>query len=548
MGWDEIRKARRRLSREQGTIIKDWGGRIPLALVYPNTYYLGMSNLGVHALYSQLNSYSQVACERVFWEIEGRENPSPPISLESQRPLSDFAVVLFSISYELDYFNVVNILKASGIPLYSADRDERHPLVMAGGPCIIANPVPLSPFFDCLGIGEAEPLVPAMLPVIAEGIGGKRSDWLKSLASLAGVYVPQYYSGKPVVRQWAKYLDDFPVGSVILTPDTELGDLYLIEVERGCNWGCRFCLVSGAFSPMRYRSIDSLIAQAEQGLKYRKRLGLVGAAVSDHPRIEELLLKLTQMGAELSISSLRIAPLSPVVLRELAKGGARTIALAPEAGSQRLRQLIKKNISEDDILKAMAKVAEPGIKQVKLYFMIGLPSETDEDIEGIIKLTLNCKEVIDRQQSGCRLTLNISPFVPKAGTPFQWLPMAQPSVLNRRLSRLKNSLMPKGIKIKAESPAWSQVQGILARGDVRLAEVLANMEEVSLSGWRRAVEKGNLDIDFYVDQRWDIGQKLPWDMIDLGIKAGHLKNELDKALAEQFGYYLVYLPPIGFTF
>ncbi len=530
MSWDEIEKARRRLSREQGTIIKDWGGRVPIALVYPNAYYLGMSNLGVHAVYRLLNSYDNVVCERAFWEAENRERQSPPISLESQRPLSDFATVVFSISYELDYFNVVSILKASGIPLYAADRDESHPLVIAGGPCIMANPVPLSPFFDGLAIGEAEPLVPAMLPVITEGIGGKRSELLKSLASLAGVYVPQHYSGKPVVRQWTKNLDDFPVASVVLTPDTELGGLYLIEVERGCNWGCRFCLVSQSFAPMRHRSIDSLLVQAEEGLKYRKRLGLVGAAVSGHPQIEELLPKLTAMGAELSLSSLRIAPLSPVVLKELARGGAKTVTLAPEAGSPRLRKLVKKGITEDDILKAVDQVAEQGLKQLKLYFIIGLPSETDEDIGAIIKLALACKEVINKKRSGCRLTLNISPFVPKAGTPFQWLPMAQPAVLNRRLSRLKNALMPKGIKVKAESPAWSQVQGVLARGDIELAEVLADVEELSLSGWRKAAAKHNIDIDFYAHQRWDTSQKLPWEMIELGTKAGYLELELDRAL------------------
>jgi radical SAM superfamily enzyme YgiQ (UPF0313 family) len=531
MGWDEIKEARRRLSREQGTIIKDWGGRIPVALVYPNSYYIGMSNLGVHALYRLLNSYSQVVCERAFWEIENRDNRVPALCLESQRPLSDFAVIAFSISYELDYFNVVHVLKASGIPLYAADRDHRHPLVIAGGPCIIANPMPLSPFFDCLCIGEAEPIVPVILPIITEGIGGKRGDLLQALASLPGVYVPQYYSGKPVVRQWTKNLDDFPVASVILTPDTELGDLYLIEVERGCNWGCRFCLVSQTFRPMRYRTIDSLTAQAELGLKYRRRLGLVGAAVSDHPQLEELLLKWGQMGAELSISSLRMAPLSSVVLREMARGGARTIALAPEAGSQRLRQVIKKGISEDDILEAMGRVAKQGIKQVKLYFMIGLPSETDQDIEEIINLTLNCKRILDRQQTGCRLILNISPFVPKAGTPFQWLPMTHPAILNRRLSLLKNSLTPRGIKLKWESPAWSQVQGVLARGDVKLAEVLADMEEVSLSSWRKAVEKCHLDINFYVHQRWGINQRLPWEMLDLGTKSGHLELELDRAMA-----------------
>ena len=530
MSWDEIKKLRRRLSREQGTIIKDWGGRLPIALIYPNSYYIGMSNLGLHAIYSLLNSYREVVCERAFWEAENRDKRLPTLSLESRRPLSDFAVIAFSITYELDYFNVVQILKASGIPLYAADRNERHPVVIAGGACIIANPLPLSPFFDCLCIGEAEPILPAMLPILSEGITGKRSDMLKALASLPGIYVPLAPSETPVVRQWASNLDDFPTTSTILTPDTELGDLYLIEIERGCNWGCRFCLVNNAFRPMRFRSIDKLIEQAKLGLRYRKRLGLVGPVVSDHPQLEELLVKLRQMGAGLSISSLRVRPLSRIVLREMAKGGARTITLAPEAGSERLRQVIKKGVSENDILEAMEKVAEQGIRQLKLYFMIGLPSETDEDIEEIINLTLKGKSILDKQQTGCRLSLNIAPFVPKAGTPFQWLPMAPLQTLNRRLSLLKNSLPTKGIKVKSESPAWSQVQGVLARGDIKLAEVLANIEQVSLSGWRQAVEKCHLDIDFYAHQYWDTSEKLPWAILDSGTEPERLKLELNRAL------------------
>ena len=519
-----------RLSREEGTVIKDWGGRLPVALIYPNSYYLGMSNLGIHIIYSLLNGYRQVVCERVFWEQGNRDKKLPTSSIESKRPLSDFAVLAFSISYELDYFNVVQILKASGIPLNAADRDERHPLVIAGGPCITANPMPLSPFFDCLCIGEAEPLLPAMLPTLFEGISGDRNELLKALSSLPGVYVPEHYSGTPVVRQWARNLDDFPATSIVLTPETELGDLYLIEVERGCSRGCRFCLVCNTFSPMRFRSADKLIEQARIGLTYRKRIGLVGPAVSDHPRIEEILSKLRQMGAGLSISSMRIGSLSNKVLKELTEGGVHTITLAPEAGSQRLRQVIKKGISEEDILEAIGRVSEQGIKQLKLYSMIGLPSETEEDIEEIIKLTLVIKDIIDKRQRGTRITLNIAPFVPKAGTPFQWLPMAPIQALNHRMALLKKSLPPKGVKLKCESPAWSQVQGVLARGDTSLAAVLADIDEVSLSGWRRAVEKHRLDVDFYAHQRWDTTQRLPWAVIDSGDKIEHLKRELGKAL------------------
>ncbi len=513
MGWDAVKRARRRLSREQGTIIKDWGGRLPIALVYPNSYYVGMSCLGVHAIYSLLNSYENVVCERVFWEREPQTPETPLISLESQRPLADFSVLAFSLNYEVDYLNVVQVLKASSIPLYAAERDDGQPLVMAGGPAITANPMPLAPFFDVLGIGEAEPILPKLLSRLFTGIGEERSSLLKALATLPGVYVPQHHSGAPLVRQRLKNLDEFPTASSVLTRDTELGDLYLIEVGRGCHWGCLFCLVSSAFSPMRFRSLASLVTQAEYGLRYRKRLGLVGPAVTAHPQIEELVVRLHQMGAGLSVSSLRIKPLSRLVLETLARGGAQTISLAPEAGSPRLRRLIKKGISSDDVLEAVSLVSKLGIKQLKLYFMIGLPSETEGDVAEISKLAINCKGILDRARSGTRLVLNIAPFVPKAGTPFQRLPMASLATLNQRLVLLKKGLVPRGIKLKAESPAWSEAQAVLSRGDAGVARVLASIEEVSLASWRRAVAKCTFDVDFYAHQRWEANQGLPWAVI-----------------------------------
>jgi radical SAM superfamily enzyme YgiQ (UPF0313 family) len=282
---------------------------------------------------------------------------------------------------------------------------------------------------------------------------------------------------------------------------------------------------------MRFYPLSSILSQAERGLNYRKRLGLIGAAVTDHPQIEEMMLRLRQMGAEFSASSLRIRPLSRTVLAEIAKGKARTVALAPEAGSQRLRQVIRKGISENDILEAMSKVAEQGIKQLKLYFMIGLPTETEAHIEAIITLARKCKAALAKIQPGSRLSLNIAPFVPKAGTSFQWLPMAPLKSLNNSLAMLRESLSPEGIKIKAESPAWSEVQAVLSRGDAHVAHVLASMEEVSLSGWRQAVEKCRLDIDYYAHQRWDTDKSLPWAAIDLGISPETLKLELDRALA-----------------
>ena len=501
------------LAREQGTVIKDWGGRLPIALVYPNSYYLGMSNLGIHALYRFLNNDESVVAERVFWEPETVDKRLGALSVESQRPLPDFAVLAFSISYELDYFNIAPILKSGGIPVFAAERDERHPLIIAGGPCVTANPMPLSPFFDCLCIGEAEPILPKLLPVLSGGIGGRRDDLLKSLARVPGVYVPKYPA--PVQRQWTKNLDEFPVASAVLTPDTELGDMYLMEVERGCQWRCRFCLVGTAFSPMRYRSLGNLLEMAKEGLKYRKRLGLVGPAVSDHPQLEPLLVSLREMGAKFAVSSLRVSSLSDRVLEEIVRGGAETITIAPEAGSQRLREVIRKGICEEDILRAIEKIADLSVKQVKLYFMIGLPSETDDDIEEIINLTLKCKAIFEQRRSGTRLTLNIAPFVPKAGTSFQRFPAAPVKTLGDRMAQLKDSLMPLGIKLKMESPLWSEVQAVLSRGDAKIANVLADIEKPSLSAWRRAVAKYDLDVDFYAHREWGEEERVPWGIIEL---------------------------------
>jgi radical SAM superfamily enzyme YgiQ (UPF0313 family) len=516
------------LSREESTVFKDWGGRLPVALIYPNSYYLGMSNLGIHTIYKLLNSYGDVVCERVFYE---KDQNIAPVSLESGRPLADFAVLAFSVTYELDYFNVVQVLRKSGFPLYTTERDERHPLIIAGGTCITANPMPLALFFDCLCVGEAEVILPQILSVLSEGIGGNKQELLKTLSTLPGIYIRHYNTDTPVVRQWVKNLDDFPVTSSILTPDTELGNLYLIEAERGCGWGCHFCLVSNAFRPARYRSLEKLLAEVETGLHYRKRIGLVGPAITDHPDIEELVSRLHQMGAGLSISSLRIKPLSPTMLAALTHGGAKTITLAPEAGSERLRRIIAKRILKNDILNAIEMIAGQGIRNLKLYFIIGLPSETEDDIEEIIQLILACKKILDKYSDGSRISLSISPFVPKAGTPFQWLPMSPLPILEHRLSLLKNRLQPKGISIKAESLAWTEVQAVLARGDTMLSQVLTNIEVPSLSGWRYAIRDSGLDIDFFAHQRWNTEQRLPWTLIDSGTTIEHLKQELNRSLA-----------------
>jgi len=526
MSWQAIKEARQRLKGERGTVYKDWGGKIHIALIYPNSYYLGMSNLGFQTIYSLLNSYDNIVCERAFWEPK-RLEVETPISLESQRPLPDFDILAFSISYELDYFNVVQILKAGGIPLFAADRNESHPLLVAGGPCITANPMPLSTIFDCFAIGEGEPILPGFMAALTEGIEGKKDELLKKLALLPGVYVPLLYEGKPVRRQWLADLDSVATTSVILTPDTELGNMHLIEIARGCGWGCRFCLAGFQFRPFRFRSLDSLLAQAEQGLQCTNRIGLLAAAVSDHPEIGELAYRLHRMDAEISVSSLRVRPFSQSLLKALAKSGAQNITIAPEAGSERLRTIINKCVTESDIIEAVDKVAKQGIRQVKLYFMIGLPTETDADIDELINLTLKLKERV--QETVTRIAITVEPFVPKAGTPFQWLVMAPENVLNERVNRIKNALARSGIEVRAESVGWSLVQGVLARGDAKLGEVLARMQRNSLAAWRKALDECNLSASHYVHRELPLNGPLPWNVLDSRITPDYLKKELGKA-------------------
>lgn len=532
MSWQAIQRARQRLSREQGAIVKDWGGRLPIALVYPNTYQVGMSSLGFQTIYGLLNAQADVVCERAFWENDTAKGPV--LSLESQRPLDRFAVVAFSITFELDYFHVVSVLRDASIPPLAAERDERHPLVIAGGPCVISNPEPIAPFFDALAIGEGEVLLPGFLAVLRESIAEKRDQQLRGLAAVPGMYVPSLHdvgyhpdgtvayirsqaatAPLPVRRQWVANLDEYATTSVVLSREAELGDMYLIEVARGCNRGCRFCLASYCFQPMRERSLQTLLHQAQVGLRYRQRIGLVGAAVSDHSQMAELAQKLRRLGAQVSVASLRLDRLPEELLSALAESGTKTITLAPETGSYRLRRFIGKAVTDQQILEAATAIARHGLKRLKLYYMVGLPGEREEDVRDIVQLTLAIKARMAVNGLSPQITVSATPFVPKAQTPFEEVPMAEAAEIEDRLSRLKADLPLQGVKVEAESAAWAAVQGVLARGDRRVAQATAQVQRPTLAAWRRALAEVGLSADFYLYRLRAREEIMPWATVDV---------------------------------
>ena len=517
------------LAAESGVIYKDWGGCLPVALAFPNTYRLGMSSLATHLLYRLFNARPDIVCERVFWGYQAPPAADEPLlSLESQRPLSEFAVIAFTISYELDYFNLVHMLRRAGIPLLAEARDESWPLIIAGGPAVSANPAPLADLVDAVAIGEAEVILPALLDALPEACRLPRAAGLRLLAEVPGLYLPQLEQ-RPVVRQWLRRLDGPLPSTHIYTHATEFGDRTLIEIGRGCGRGCRFCMAGFIYRPVRAASPEAVIEAARAGLTQRATVGLVSAAVSDHPHIDQIVTELRALGARVAISSMRVDPLSEPLLQALAESGTQTLTIAPEAGSLRLRQAINKPQSDEQLLKAVERAAHYGFAQLKLYFMIGLPGEDGHDVAAIADLVLAARARFPR-----RLTITVTPFVPKAHTPFQWLAMSPVSELASRLRYLENRLRPARVVVRSDSPAWAAVEGTLARGDRRLGRALARLTGNNLRAWQNALRAEGLSQEEYLAGRAE-DEPLPWSMVMSGVRPAYLAREARRAAHGQLG-------------
>jgi len=555
---------RKRLAGEKGAIRKDWGGRISIAIVYPNYYRIGISNLGFQVVYELLNRWDFVVAERVFLPEEKEMSllfgaGKGPLSLESQLPLLKFDIIAFSLSFENDYPNVLKILQMGKIPLYWAERNRSHPLVIGGGITSFLNPEPLAEFFDLFLLGEAEASLDEFIGFFKDikRVHTGRKKLLETLArDIRYVYVPGLYrleykgdgsikirisakKGVPLKVESARQkLSELPVNrSSILTSDTEFANRVLIEMGRGCGRSCRFCAAGYVYRPPRVRNKEDLIDCVDNVLEKDKRIGLLSASVLDTPGIEEISFKITEKGGRFSMASLRADLLTENMLLQLKRTGQKSLALAPEAGSERLRRVINKHLTNEQITEAVRMIAGVGDFSLRLYFLIGLPTETTGDVEEIVDLVKSIKhhmvkESRDRGKIG-QIRLSVNCFIPKAFTPFQWFPMDSVDILKEKQKWIKKAFSKEGgIKISFDVPKWAYIQTLLSVGDRRVGSILMLAHEFN-GNWAKAFRHSEVNPDFFVLRPKGFDEILPWDFIDHGIRKEYLIKEYGLAIKEE---------------
>lgn len=530
-----------------------------VAIVYPNTYFVGMSNLGLHIIYEEINLRNDSVCERIFLpekkELEAYDKTKTPLmSVETQRPMHQFDVVAFDVTFEMDYFHIPLMLRHGRVPIMGKDRTEFDPIVIAGGPCATFNPEPFADFIDAFIIGEGEGIVSRVLDIIRDGKmeGLDRHAILRELANVSGVYVPSlyvpiysedgefkgYHIAEGAPKTIKRHFEMLTSGgeTVVATNYTEFGAMYIIEVARGCGRHCRFCMAGYCFRVPRVRPLEILKEGVDRAEKLGKKVGLMGAAISDYPEVDELVTYIRSKDMRYSCASLRADSLTQAVVDGLADSGQKTITIAPETGSERLRRVINKGISEEHLQNAATLSAKSGIQHMRLYIMIGLPTETDEDIEAIVGLAERTQAHM--AEVGCkgRLTLSINPFIPKPFTPFQWMAMDNQKTVEKKLQYIKKVLQKnRRIEVLVESPKEAYIQGVLARGDRRLGAVLAACAaDRGSKSFKAEMKAAGLDMDEMNYRERSFDEFLPWSHLDMGMDDGYLEMEWKRSVDEAY--------------
>jgi radical SAM superfamily enzyme YgiQ (UPF0313 family) len=559
MSWAHESRARELASREQPLFTAARGGRTAVCLAYPNRYSLGMGNLGFQTVYRILSTTPGHYCERAFLPEPGARL----VTLEGRRPIGELDILALSVSFETDYLNVPTILEGAGMPLLSEERDERHPLVIAGGSAVFLNPEPIAEFVDVFLIGEAEEMLPEFLAFLEEARerGLSRRAILEQAVATDGAYVPRLhsprYDGPSIIdggagrveRRLVADLDRFPTVSQVLAEDVAFGDMFLVEASRGCQWGCRFCAAGFMYRPLRTRSVASLKQQVARGLESRSTIGLVGAEMASLPGIADLCQTIADRGGRASPASLKADCISPALAAALGRNRSRSVTIAPEAGSERMRRVINKNLRGPEILRAAEMLVGEGVQDLKLYFMVGLPSETEADVDAIADLALEIRErFLDKGKERGRIgsiALSVNNFVPKPWTPFQWDPMVEVAAAKDKIGRLRERLRPvPNVEVDGESPREAFLQTLLSRGDRRVARWIVELHRSARRGesWWQAIQRGRggkrmneglVDPDWFVHRSYAYRETLPWDFIDHRVRKLYLWTEREKALREQ---------------
>jgi radical SAM family uncharacterized protein len=567
-----VTRPARYAGNEWNSVVKDWDAiDVRLALIYPDTYEVGMSNLGLAILYDLVNRLPYALAERAYapWvdmEAEMRRASIPLFSLESKRPLVDFDLIGFSLGYELTFTNVLNMLDLAGIPVLAAQRDDSHPLVIAGGSCAL-SPEPMAEFIDLFVLGEGEEVIVEILETLrrwkAEG-SGRRGELVREMAGIGGVYAPSLYrvdyhhdgtvaevaplaaEASPSVRRRV-VMELPPVVTRPVVPFVEtVHDRAAIEVQRGCTRGCRFCQAGVIYRPLRERPKEEVLQAAGELLRNcgYNELSLLSLSTSDYSDIEGLVNELSARYREdflkLSLPSLRIDTFSVRLMDSLQSGRKAGLTLAPEAGNERLRRVVNKSLSDDDLLRTLETAAEKGWSSAKLYFMLGLPTETMDDVESIVRLVRSIGHRAKRPEGkALHLKVGISPFVPKAHTPFQWVAQCTEEELSARSEVVRLGLKRSGARLSWQDPRMSRLEGVLARGDRRLSAVVYRAwqlgarfdgwsEHFNHEAWRCAFDECGLDPAFYAGRERPVDEVLPWAHIDVGVSAAFLKREYRK--------------------